>query len=459
MFRPSSRFEAAPAGVDAWSSHALAAALCVAAAALSGCAGAGDEHPGFAAPTGAEHASGGATSSTIGSGLNLGGVSGASQGMLDGCAYVGQTAVSTYRPIDVIFAIDNSPSMGDEISQVQARINQDFAQIMADSALDYRVILISRYGKVGVPVGVSANPICIGAPLGNGGCEDPMATPLENSGRFFQFSAAVGSHDAWCVLLGGFDQPDEFGDSPRAGWASLATHGYEEYLRKEAFKVFVVVTDDDVGCDVQGVSFDDDITIGGGERAAADFDSALLTLSPEQFGTAKKRNYVFHSIVGLAGSDTSNAAWPASAPMQTARCAAGSEGPGTGYQALSRLTGGLRYPSCDSQNFDSLFNTIADGIVADAQLDCAWAIPQPPQGESFDPQRVNVRFTSGRGLVEDFLSVPDAAHCANSGGWYYDDPLAPTEVRACPSTCDHIRPDSLGRIDVLFGCQTQTFIR
>jgi hypothetical protein len=451
--RLSPHFEAALAGFDAWRVRSLGLALC-AASALVGCSSASD-HPGAA--THAEPSAGGAAASAPG--VTVGGVPGTSQGMLDGCAYVGQTAVSTYRPIDVIFAVDNSPSMADEIGQVQARINQDFAQIMADSGLDYRVILISRYGQVGVPVGASANPMCIGAPLGNGGCEDPMSTRLSNGERFFQFSAAVGSHDAWCVLLGGFNQPDEFGDSPRAGWTPLAQHGYEEYLRKEAFKVFVVVTDDDASCKFEGQTFEDGVTVGGGERAAADFDAALLTLSPEQFGTTAKRNYVFHSIVGLAENTPSPTVLPASAPMQMGRCAAGSEGPGTGYQALSRLTGGLRYPSCESQNFDSLFNTIASGIVADAEMNCAWQIPAPPAGQSFDSSRVNVRFTSGRGVVEDIRSVPDASHCSNSGGWYYDDALSPTEVRACPSTCDHIRPDSRGRIDVLFGCQTQTFIR
>jgi hypothetical protein len=429
----------------------------VLAGASVGCSGTGEEHPGFAGSmSGGASAAGGAapgdTSVTLGGANGLPGAS-------EGCAFMEQAAVSTYRPIDVIFAIDNSPSMDDEIAQVQARLNQDFAQIMADSGLDYRVILISRYGQVGVPVGVSKNPICIGAPLGNSDCANPMATPLQNGERFFQFSAAVGSHDAWCVLLGGFNQPDEFGDVARPGWTPLALHGYEEYLRKDAFKVFVVVTDDDASCAFRGTTFSDGITVSGGEKAALDFDTALLSLSPEQFGTASKRNYVFHSIVGLAENAPGQGAWPANAPMQMGRCEAGSEGPGTGYQALSRLTGGLRYPSCDSRDFDSLFNTIADGIVAGAELNCAWAIPAPAAGERLDPKRVNVRYTPGRGKGEEILNVPDVRSCGYSGGWYYDDPEQPTEVRACPSTCDHIKLDSRGRIDVLFGCETLTSIR
>jgi hypothetical protein len=429
------------------------------AAASVGCSGAGEDHPGFASPvSSAASASGGAAAGDSGTTVNLGGANGLLGGG-DGCAYTEQAAVSTYRPIDVVFAIDNSPSMDDEISQVQARLNQDFAQIMTDSGLDYRVILISRYGQVGVPVGVSKNPICIGAPLGGTDCTDPMATQLENGERFFQFSAAVGSHDAWCVLLGGFSQPDEFGDVARPGWTPLAAHGYEQYLRKGAFKVFVVVTDDDVSCEFRGSTFSDGITVSGGEKAAVDFDAALLGLSPEQFGTASKRNYVFHSIVGLAENAPGRGAWTADSPMQMGRCEVGSEGPGTGYQALSRLTGGLRYPSCDSQDFDAIFNTIADGIIAGAELDCTWAIPEAPAGQRLDPQRVNVRYTPGQGKSEDIFNVPDARRCGDSGGWYYDDPGQPTQVRACPSTCDHIKPDSRGRIDVLFGCETLTSIR
>src|SRR5262245_259075 len=100
------------------------AALLVAAG-LAACSGA-NEHPGF---VGAGDGRSGDTQST---GSNLG-VSGGGD---ETCAAMEQVAHKSYRPIDVIFVVDNSASMSDEIAQIEARINRDFASIMAESGLD-----------------------------------------------------------------------------------------------------------------------------------------------------------------------------------------------------------------------------------------------------------------------------------------------------------------------------------
>lgn len=429
-----------------------------------GCSGA-EEHPESVYGVGSElpvaAASGGAPSAPE---LRIGAAGAAQADNSDqaaggACAAVAQQASPTLRPIDVIFAIDNSASMADEIVEVEQRIDADFARIMQASGLDYRVILVSRYGDVNVPVGKSEHPVCVGAPLGSSDCQHAASAPLINSPRFFQFSADVGSHDAWCVLLGGFSQPDEYGDTPRPGWISRAPGGYSTYLRSEAFKVFVVISDDDVQCKGAGVDFDDRGTADGGKASASLFDQALLRLSPKQFGTAAERNYVWHSIVGLGARADASEAWPASAPIQTSTCGNGSEGAGTGYQALSVLTGGLRYPSCNHQNFDAVFNRIADGIVTDSALSCAWEIPSAPSGEEFDAARVNVRFTPATGVAEALRNVGSQGACDARGGWYYDDPRSPTRVITCPSSCERIRHAAGGRVDVLFGCQTEVVVR
>jgi len=389
-------------------------------------------------------------------GTAISGLSGSANGE---CAALSVTSVSSFRPIDVIFVIDNSASMDDEIAAVERSINHDFAEIMDQSGLDYRVILISRYGKLGTPVGLSDNPICVGPPLAGSGCAEPFAAAPRNGERFFHFSANVGSHDAWCVLLGGYDQPDEYADVARPGWRSLAPHGWSEYLREGAFKTFVSISDDEVDCQVDNRAFSDYATVSGGEVAAGSFDRALLKLSPAQFGNAKKRNYVWHSIAGMRGLSEEQPAWQASAPISTAVCGGGAEGPGTGYQALSRLSGGLRYPICDPQHYDALFNRVATGIVGGAQIACEWQIPEPPPGETFDRARVNVRHTpSGGGPGVDLGSVPSAARCDDAGGWYYDDPAHPRKITVCPSTCGALRRDP-GRVDVLFGCNTQMLVR
>src|SRR5690606_29760723 len=60
------------------------------------------------------------------------------------CAAVTGQATLRKRPMDIIISIDNSGSMAGEIEAVQQRISDDFAQIIEQSGIDYRVIMVSR---------------------------------------------------------------------------------------------------------------------------------------------------------------------------------------------------------------------------------------------------------------------------------------------------------------------------
>lgn len=64
------------------------------------------------------------------------------------------------RPVDIIFAVDNSGSMTDEIVAIQNNINTGFADIIARSGLDYRVIMVAAHGNARVN-----QSICISSPL------------------------------------------------------------------------------------------------------------------------------------------------------------------------------------------------------------------------------------------------------------------------------------------------------
>ena len=45
----------------------------------------------------------------------------------------------------------------------------------------------------------------------------------------------------------------------------------------------------------------------------------------------------------------------------------------------------------------------------------------------------------------------DPANCGSEGGWYYDNPSAPTLIKLCDATCDLL---SGGSVQVEFGCDT-----
>lgn len=422
----------------------MASPLLLAALTLPACAAGGEQEPESSDPL----ATGDAPN-----------VIGLSTPRADSCAALAATATSSFRPIDVIFLVDNSGSMSEEIAAVERSINRDFAEIMDRSGLDYRVIMVSRYGLAGHSVGQSENPICVGPPLSPSGCDGAAKAPA-NAGRFFHYSANVQSKDGWCVLLGSYDQPDEYGDTARAGWVSLAPMGWRKYLRPEAFKTFIAIGDDEVDCRVGARTFSDHSTASGGEVAAQAFDATLLSLSPEQFGTLRQRNYIWHSIVGMRSSATAGALVLPAAPLETRLCGSGAQAPGTGYQALSRLTSGIRYPSCDAATLDGVFNRVAQGIVGAARIDCRWQIPAPPRGERFDRNLVNVRYTPSDGRAPLSVGyVGSAAQCKPSGGWYYDDPNSPASIAACPSTCTTLQRDTAARVDVLFGCATDTVVR
>jgi hypothetical protein len=396
----------------------------------------------------------------------------------DSCGSVEGTPESVSRPIDIIFIIDNSGSMSDQIQEVEENVKTNFADIIAASGIDYRVIMISRYGSsTGPDVGSSNYGVCVPTPLGGHDCVGPNGKMPVNGERFFHYSADIESLDGLCVLLESYDEPDEFDPDNNAlndggirnTWTPLAPTGWQEWLRPGAFKTFVMITDDDVDCRTQDLIPDDndrqnfDITLddndntGGGETAATSFDTALLSLSPEHFGTAETRNYVWHSILGLNENSPGTTAWEPEAAIQTSECGTGDQaaGYGTGYQALSRLTGGLRYPICAQgdpaeTNFNPIFNEIALGVIETAAIPCEFDFPEVDG--IINPANIKVRYTpSGGGDEIEFNRVTDEGACTTANDFYFDSNTTPTKLFLCGGACTLVQDDA-GEITLDFGC-------
>src|SRR5690606_19347917 len=108
-------------------------------------------------------------------------------------------------------------------------------------------------------------------------------------------------------LINDFAAQDEQGNP---GWGT--------YLRDGTQKVILLISDDDAATSNPG-NF-------------GEFDAAFLALSPEHFGTADDRNYVFHSILGMAENNPATAAWPPTAPVQSGQCSPGSVRAGVIHQ-------------------------------------------------------------------------------------------------------------------------------
>ena len=356
------------------------------------------------------------------------------------CGDAEATATLVKRPVDIILAIDSSGSMGGEIDQVQANLNVNLAQILADNDLDYRVILLGDYptsSQAAEGTGASTaskNSICISTPLGGAECTcvggvnctdangDPLTGPPAMTERFKHYDVLVDSRDGLRRLLNDYAAADEQGNP---GWGS--------YLRPGAQKVILLISDDDAT---------------GTPATFTEFDTALLALSAEQFGTAADRNYVFHSILGMVENTPATAAWPPSEPVQEAQCSPGSVRDGRIHQSISVGTGGLRFPLCNNDNFNVIFQQIADDVVDGAALPCSYSLGEPPDGDEFDFDRVIAYYTPGGGETGKLSRVADAASCTADG--YY---VEADVITLCPATCDAVQTDVEGALAFHVACE------
>lgn len=94
-------------------------------------------------------------------------------------------------------------------------------------------------------------------------------------------------------------------------------------------------------------------------------------------------------------------------------------------------------------------------IRGEATIQCEYRIPAPPPGQVFDPTKVNVRLTSPTGQ-QTIYNVPSINDCNPAeGGWFYDDPVNPTKIQLCGSTCDAVTIQTQSSLDLALGCETE----
>ncbi len=373
---------------------------------------------------------GGSTSTSGDGGMNFD-AGDTDSGSGGACADVVVEGNPTIMPADIVFVIDNSCSMSQEINAVEQTINVNCAQSMGASLVDYRSIRVTDHGTGSLDV-------CIGPPLGTGNCG---GAPTEVPNQFYHYDVNVQSWDSACkmfnTLYGG--EADQHAMYPN-GWSAM--------LRTEAIKVVVEITDDRMQCTWQGHAMLDNSTIPEGQTAAVEFDSTLLGLAPVQFGTASNRNYMFYSIVGLAPKSNPLEAYTEFEPVVTGVCST-APSPGTGYQWLSKGTHALRFPVCEGTGYDAVFQDIAAGVVEGTQVPCEIEIPEPPAGKEYNYDMVSLLWTPGGGSTEEFTQVPSLAACGTDDDKFY---IEDNLIKLCPATCDKIEADMDGKLQVKIPC-------
>jgi len=312
------------------------------------------------------------------------------------CAAVSDTAMVGIQPADIIVVVDNSGSMSLEAGFVQQNMNVFSSQIFLAN-IDAHVVLISADNEA------SDAGICIPQPLGSGACPDDTNLP-----GYLHIPDGVGSNDALQKILQHY-----------ATWAPQ--------MRPTASKHIIVVTDDD------------------SDLSATDFHAQFLALDPSHAG------YRFHAIASPEDPILACLAQTSCCPLPPIPLSAALSAE---YLELTALTGGIFGNLCE-QDFGPIFNQVSMQVVSGAALACEYEIPPPPDGQDFDPDRVNVEFENGAGGTLEIGRVDTPAACAGvSDGWYYDDPTAPTRIVLCPQTCDTIQGFANASVSIEFGCAT-----
>ncbi len=344
------------------------------------------------------------------------------------------------KPVDIIFVVDNSCSMDKESQAIEQNINTNFAQIISASGIDYRVVMISQHSPSTKTIGAYYG-ICVGAPLGGSLCPiTEVKAPTNNPPLYHAYDKLyVNSHDTLCRLLEWYDQPDRY---------NLAPGGYKDYLRTEAFKIFVSFTDDGISCSYGGKTYNDSNSVSGGTNVGQQWDADILARDPAMFGTVADRNYAFYSVIGIGSNPANpNKSWSPTDPINTTECTTAVD-PGTGYQQISNMTGGLKFPVCEGSGFDVVFSELAKGVIKGAKIACEFDVPEAPKGKEIDLSSVGVGFTPGTGGPQQkFNQVANQAACTPTS--FY---IEAGKIRLCQAACLVVQNDTAGQLDVLIDC-------
>lgn len=307
-----------------------------------------------------------------------------------------QMAENKRQPADIIFGVDTTGSMGEEIGFTEQNMNA-FSQQISAAGIDVRVILISGLKDGMQPIPVYLDGVCVDSPLGAGSCPADSNPP-----SYFHLPHALAD---WDILQAYIDLYPM----------------YRDHLRESSFKTFVSISDGDVAANpVQQQPI----------NSMDKFVSAVSQLEPS---SAMWKNWRYSAIYSFSA------------------CGVGND-VGVVHADLVKHTQGIAGDLC-LQDFGPVFDDLAKQVTEIVALACDWEIPAPPAGELFDPRKTNVQLTIDA-VTEPLSNAPTIMDCGTREGWHYDSEETPQRVVACPSTCARIQAARDAQVSVLFGCAT-----
>ncbi len=347
------------------------------------------------------------------------------------------------KPLALYVVLDNSQSMRDSPSQQGGGGGGGTMTGAADSkwnqAVEALTTFISDDASAGIgmaiqyfhPLGVGDDPDeCDGS--GHGTPAVPMDVLPNNA-------------DALVASLG---QAAPTGYTPTVGALTGGVQycdGYQQ-ANPDTTCVVVLVTDGQPRgcglCDAGGGDCYDENSISMlSPLAAAGNDAGVKTFTVGMDGITAEGFELLDAIAAAGGTD----------------CTPDVEGAETCDVSQTGAQGFADALSAIRDSVITIETIIETEIVTETTtLACQWGIPEPPDGEQFRPELVNVTLATEGGEPTSIGGVVSETGCADSGGfgWYYDNPSAPQQIIACPATCTEIETATDPVVQVLLGCQT-----
>lgn len=121
--------------------------------------------------------------------------------------------------------------------------------------------------------------------------------------------------------------------------------------------------------------------------------------------------------------------------------------------ASSGNTGKPPYVLDEAAGADAVRTQLVQALlnISSSTLACDYELT-PPQGWVISPEDVSFTWKPSAGNLQQIPRVTSEAACQRSanGGFYFDDPVNPTKITACPCTCANF---GAGRGTILYGCK------
>jgi len=350
-------------------------------------------------------------------------------------------------PVDIIFVIDNSPSMEQEIAAIESNINDHFASVMDAEKVDYRVIMLSAFGS-----SFQDQSICIPPSLGGNldcAAPDQKAGPQEGP-RFFHYDRKVHSKDAACQVMKtvtglatkqkGHSGSDDY------------PQGWQVHLREGAFKMFVLFTDDRLATCNNGIK---KLAYGHNGKsdeeakaAALELDYDLRTALPKHFGAIDgPRNYRWYTFGGFIPKPSEQDPYLPDEPIVEDKTPVISYDIGRAYQWLSKETGALRFSVNSTASYGPIFADMAKSAVTIAPVSCTQPLPEPPPKKEIVVETTMVNYLSGEEPAQELTLVATQEECG-PGKFYVIDET----VTLCPETCAVVQADDEAHLVVNAEC-------